>query len=99
MADWLKKYQTGGVKVATTPKERYIGLNDNRFDEMFFPGKGFNTFRGLDDRQPVSLIDENGKRVVLYDPLQTARMFGNVYEQRMQTGGVKRGWLDDYYTV
>lgn len=99
MSDWLKKYPRDGIKTATTPKERYVGLNDNRYDQMFFPGKGFNTFRGLDNRQPVSLIDENGKRVILYEPLQTVKMFGNVHEQRMEQGGVKKGWLDKYSAV
>ena len=75
------KYQFGGV--AQTPEEQYIGLNNNDYDEMYFPMQGLNLFRGLDNGQPVSLTDQMGNHKILHNNKQTAYMVGTVHEQRI----------------
>lgn len=75
------KYQFGGV--AQTSEEQYTGLNDPSFDEMYFPMRGINVFRGLDNGQPVLLIDQTGNQQILHNNNQTAYMSGGVYEKRL----------------
>jgi hypothetical protein len=73
--------QMGGM-VARTRQQQNRGLNDSNYDEMYFPNGGYNTFRGLDNGQPVHLRDQRGKYVVLNGPHDTEKMYGNVYERK-----------------
>ena len=94
----MQKKQTGG-KVATTKKQQYKGLNDQSYDQMHFPvlDNPVRQFRGLDNSQPVAIIDQLGRQQVLHGPQDTMQTYGPVYEQRqswapswgqqMQTGG------------
>jgi hypothetical protein len=85
ISKYIAKHQMGGI--AATPQQQYTGLNDESFNEMIFPMNGINTFRGLDDGQPVYLEDESGKKKVLRGRHDKTKMNGKVFEKRMQTGG------------
>ena len=74
-------YQTGGV--AKTAGQQFMGLNDQNYNTMQFPGNGMRTFRGLDSGQPVQVTDQKGKTQVLYGPQHQDRFYGDVYEQRL----------------
>jgi hypothetical protein len=80
--------QTGGYgKYVFSPDEQHRGLNDPAYDRMTFPMQGHNTFRGLDNGQPVSLLDQMGNHRILVGPHDQAQMYGTVHEQRMAAGG------------
>lgn len=74
--------QNGGV--AVTPQEQYDGLNNPAHDQMFFPNTGMNTFRGLDNGQPVLLHDQLGRKFILRGKHDTAQVYGNVHEKRLK---------------
>jgi hypothetical protein len=73
-----------GGRVAKTPNQKFVGLNDNSIDELFIPLQGTNTIRGLDNFEPVQVIDENGMEAVLYGPEDTIQMSGSVKEKRLK---------------
>lgn len=72
-----------GGGVAITPRQQYVGLNDNSMDELIMPLDGRNTIRGLDSGHPVVVLDEMGNQDVLYGPEDTQEFYGNVYEKRL----------------
>lgn len=76
-----RQYQIGGI--ASTPEQQYDGLNDPSFDHMMFPLKGTNTFRGLDNEQPVLIHDETGKQMILKGKNHTSDFKGRVYELKL----------------
>lgn len=83
--NYTRHFQTGGkYKVARTKAEQHTGLNDSNYNEMSFPMKGMNMFRGLDNHQPVYMQDQRGKKAVLTHPSQMAMMMGNVTEKRLK---------------
>ena len=75
------KYQFGGV--ASTPEQQFEGLNNDAYDEMYFPLEGLNTFRGLDNGEPVLITDQLGNQQILHNNKQTAYMWGGVHETRL----------------
>lgn len=85
------KYQFGGNNTlyADTYEQQRIGLNDPNYNTAVFNTKGTNTFRGLDNHQPVAITDGR-KYQVLYGPKDTAKFTGKVYERKMQFGGELR---------
>lgn len=82
------KYEFGGQNTlyADTYEQQRIGLNNPNYNTAVFNTKGTNTFRGLDNHQPVAVTD-GSKYKVLYGPQDTAKFTGKVYEQKMQFGG------------
>jgi hypothetical protein len=78
---YKKKYQAGGY--AQTLEQQHEGLNNPTYNQMFFPMQGTNTFRGLDNGQPVLLQDETGKKKILRNKYQVTKMTGNVNEVRL----------------
>ena len=82
------KKRTGGMSVAVTPGQQYVGLNDESIDKLMLPLQGTNIIRGLDSGEPVYVIDEEGKTVVLRGKNDTSLMTGRVFEKRLkaQTG-------------
>lgn len=97
----IDKYlkQSGGVgtgigtgpAVAITPQQQYRGLNNDKYDELLFPMKGHQVFRGLDNGQPVLVKDSAGRSGILYGPDDTMNTYGTVKEHRLNSG-----WLDKY---
>lgn len=81
--------QTGGTLYADTYEQQRIGLNNPNYNTAVFNTKGTNTFRGLDNHQPVAITD-GSKYKVLYGPQDTAKFTGKVYEKKMQFGGELR---------
>jgi hypothetical protein len=77
--------QMGGI--AISDKDQYEGLNNSKYDQMYFPMQGYNVFRGLDNGKPVQIVDEKGKNKVLRGNKDTDIFFGSVHEQRLQYGG------------
>ncbi len=77
----------GGVPVANTKEEQYLGLNDGTLDELILPLKGTNTIRGLDSGRPVTVTDSKGNSKTLYGPNDTTRMKGELHERKYQVGG------------
>lgn len=77
----IESRQFGGA-IASTMQQKYTGLNNPSHSEMFFPMKGANTFRGLDNNQPV-LVTDGSKYKVLKGKQDTATFNGNVYEKRL----------------
>jgi hypothetical protein len=75
--------QMGGFATANTPEQQYEGLNNPYIGVMNFPNEGTNTFRGLDNGQPVMLKDETGKVKILVGNKHKTKMFGNVLEHRL----------------
>lgn len=85
-AQYMKKQYGGNTLYADTYEQQRIGLNDPNYNTAVFSTKGTNTFRGLDNYQPVAITD--GKKYkVLHGPKDTAKFTGKVYEQKMQYGG------------
>jgi hypothetical protein len=78
-------FMMGGVPIAVTGSAQFNGLNNSSFHEMMFPMEGVNTFRGLDDGEPVYLEDEAGKKKVLRGRHQRTKMTGKVYEKRLKS--------------
>jgi hypothetical protein len=78
------RFQIGGHAMAVSPGAQSQGLNNPSFSEMTFPMEGVNTFRGLDDGEPVYLEDETGKKAVLKGRHHRTRMTGKVYEKRLK---------------
>ena len=78
----IEPKQYGGV--ANTPQEQYTGLNNPNYNEMTFPNTGMNTFRGLDNGQPVLLHDQLGRKFILRGKHDTAQVYGNVHEKRLK---------------
>lgn len=77
------KYKFGGNTLyATTSSSQRIGLNDSRYDSAVFSTEGVNTFRGLDNNQPVAVTD-GSKYKVLYGKYDTAQFTGKVYEKKL----------------
>jgi hypothetical protein len=60
-----------------------IGLNNPNYNTAVFNMKGINTFRGLDNHQPV-MVTDGSKYKVLYGPQDTAKFNGKVYEKRLK---------------
>jgi len=84
ISKYIAKHQAGGqVPIARTSNQQFNGLNNGSFDEMMFPMEGENTFRGLDNDEPVYLEDESGKKKVLKGKHDTVKMTGKVYEKRL----------------
>lgn len=85
------KYEFGGQNTlyANTYEQQRIGLNDPNYNTAVFNTKGTNTFRGLDNYQPV-MVTDGKKYQVLNGPKDTAKFNGKVYEQKMQFGGELR---------
>lgn len=81
----ISKYikQAGGVPIARTKQQQYMGLNDENLDELILPLQGENIIRGLDSGSPVMIEDETGKRKVLRGPKHKAKMKGRVYEKKL----------------
>ncbi len=78
------KHQTGGY--AGTEREQYEGLNNPNYDEMIFPMEGYNTFRGLDNGQPVHLQEPIQEiELFLMGPKDTAKMHGTVKESKVSS--------------
>ena len=99
----LGQYQQGG-KISTqgytarTPQEQHEGLNNPNYQTMQFPMQGSNTFRGLDNGQPVRITDSKGKTKILRGNQHTDTFQGDVFEQRLpmaQNGMV----VPDYHTT
>jgi len=81
-----RQFGGDGTLYAETYEQQRIGLNNPNYNTAVFNTKGTNTFRGLDNHQPVAITD--GKKYqVLYGPKDTAKFSGKVYEQKMQMGG------------
>jgi hypothetical protein len=78
---YKRKMQSGGV--AITPEQQYQGLNDPKYNKLLFPNEGMNTFRGLDNGQPVLLQDQLGNQKVLKGKYDVANFYGNVIEHRL----------------
>jgi hypothetical protein len=77
------KYQFGGDTLYANDYEtQRIGLNNPNYNTAVFNTKGSNTFRGLDNHQPVAVTD-GSKYKVLYGPQDTAKFSGKVYEKRL----------------
>jgi hypothetical protein len=72
----------GRTLIADSEKVQRIGLNNPNFNTAFFPLKGTNTFRGLDNNQPVAVTD-GSKYKILVGKNDTAKFKGNVYEQKL----------------
>lgn len=95
-----------GGPVARTPQQKFKGLNDESIDELLIPLEGINTIRGLDNGEPVHVMDEQGMEAVLYGPHDTVPMTGSVKERRLkyQTGGKSHdvqediNWLNTWYS-
>jgi hypothetical protein len=81
ISQYIASKQKGG-NVARTSRQQRIGLNNPNYDHMYFPNEGYNTFRGLDNGEPVHLKDQRGKYVTLVGPEDTATLLGNVFEHR-----------------
>lgn len=80
---YVGEYQLGG-KVATTPEDLYIGLNDSTYTSMLLNlPKQYNIIRGLDSGEPVYVQDELGKSDVLYGPKDISPMYGKVKEKKL----------------
>jgi len=84
ISKYIARHQMGGAPIAMTPSSQFNGLNNSSFNEMVFPMSGINTFRGLDNGEPVYLEDEEGKRKVLKGKNHTTKMKGKVYEKRLK---------------
>jgi hypothetical protein len=82
ISQYLGTRRLGGM--ATTPQAQHEGLNNENFESMYFPMRGENEFRGLDDGTPVYLEDERGKKKVLKGKHHKTIMRGNVYEKKMR---------------
>ena len=97
LSDYLKKhgtikksqYGSEYIPVALLPEQQAVGLNNEAYSEMLFNTGGYNTFRGLDNYQPVYIKDQNGKEKVLYGPEDTSKFYGKVYEKKLSS--YKRG--------
>ena len=77
------KYSVGGNTLYAADEEvQRLGLNNPSYDQAYFPMKGVNTFRGLDNHQPVAVTDGT-KYKVLHGPKDTAQFNGNVYESKI----------------
>lgn len=74
----------GKYKFAGTVGEQQEGLNNNNYDSMYFPTQGVNTFRGLDNGQPIHISDSFGQHTILTHPGQTVKMRGVVKESRLK---------------
>lgn len=72
----------GGTLLAQDEQTQRIGLNDPNYSEAFFPLKGTNTFRGLDNNRPVAVTD-GSKYKILVGKNDTAKFKGNVYEKKL----------------
>lgn len=83
ISKYIARHQAGGPVVANSSSAQFNGLNNSSFSEMIFPMEGTNTFRGLDNGDPVYLEDEEGKKEVLKGKKHTTRMTGKVYEKRL----------------
>jgi hypothetical protein len=81
ISDYIGMKQRGGM-VANTRKAQNYGLNNPDYDQMYFPNEGFQTFRGLDNGEPVHVQDQRGKYRVLTGPNDTDTFYGNVFEKR-----------------
>lgn len=81
-----QSFQVGGI--AKTKQQQQVGLNNDIYNSMSFPGTGNRLFRGLDSGAPVYIKDQSGKQKVLRGPQDTDQFYGHVQEQRMQTGGL-----------
>lgn len=95
-----QNFQNGGyIPTAMTPEEQYNGLNNPQYSEMLFNMEGYNTFRGLDNYEPVYIRDENDKERVLIGPNQTDKFYGKTYEQNLnyKRGGTVKVKLKRYY--
>jgi hypothetical protein len=77
----IAKLKRGGI--ASTPAQQYQGLNDTKYNQLLFPMQGFNTFRGLDNGQPVMIEDMLGQKRVLKGKYDTAQFYGAVKETRI----------------
>lgn len=78
----VKRQAGGSVPVASTEREKYVGLNDPALNELFIPLQGTNPIRGLDSREPVYVEDELGNSNVLIGPEDVVYMTGGVHEKR-----------------
>lgn len=83
ISKYIAKKQAGGPVVAANQAAQYNGLNNPSFNQMVFPMRGVNEFRGLDNGEPVYLEDETGKKKVLKGKKHKTRMTGTVYEKRL----------------
>lgn len=81
--DQVNKKQAGGVPIAHTAYDQYIGLNDDSLQELLLPLEGQNIIRGLDSGEPVEILDSKGKRKVLRGPKDQTIATGKVYEKRL----------------
>jgi hypothetical protein len=92
-------YQNGGNTLyAETYNQQRIGLNDPNYNTAIFNTKGTNTFRGLDNYQPV-MVTDGSKYKVLNGPQDTAKFSGKVYEHKlkMQMGGSVKNDVKSFY--
>lgn len=97
----LPARQSGGfIPTAILPEDQRTGLNNSHYNEMLFNTEGYNQFRGLDNFDPVYIVDENNKQRVLIGPNQTSTFQGKVFEQNLnkfRKGGKKKNKKTWYY--
>ena len=83
ISSYIGSKQTGGA-VAMSASAQHTGLNNPSFNEMTFPMRGENTFRGLDDFTPVYVEDETGNNDILVGPHHKKKFKGKVKEIKLQ---------------